>query len=232
MVRLDVVVGVDAPHLVRPADEVDAELRQDVGRVVQRLGEVLDAAPHEHPEGTRVGLPRAPHDPLGPFGRASDPAAGGHVDRPLLRHAAQCIGGRVARGVRLQRRVVLGVAVDDLEDVLAAARSPGRRDEALHVEHVGVEEEVHHRLDVVGVGASDVRRHDDSGPRIGRWPLVPLRPRHGRRRQRADRPGNCGRGHGSMAPPACPHRRPPSGAGTHGRRAGVARRRAASRGTR
>ena len=72
---LDVVVGVDAPHLVRPADEVDAELRQDVGRVVQRLGEVVDSAPDEHPQRARIVAPRGADDPVRSFRRASNAGA-------------------------------------------------------------------------------------------------------------------------------------------------------------
>ena len=60
----------------------------------------------------------------------------------------------------LQLRVVRRVAIDHLEDVLAAAGAVRRRDQPLDVEHVGIEEEVHHRLEVVGIGAADVGRDD------------------------------------------------------------------------
>ena len=96
VVLLDVVVGVDAPHLVRPADEVDAELRQDVGRIVQRLGEVVDAAPDEHIERPRIVAPRAPDDPVGAFRRCPEPRPARTLERALLRDRPQ----RVGRGYR------------------------------------------------------------------------------------------------------------------------------------
>ena len=103
---LDVVVGVDAPHLVRPADEVDAELRQDVGRVVQRLGEIVDAAPDEHLERARIGAPRALTIQSEPSVGRPNAGGPGAIERALLGDAAQRIGRRVVRGVGLQVGVV------------------------------------------------------------------------------------------------------------------------------
>ena len=92
MMLLDVVVGVDAPHLVRPADEVDAELRQDVGRVVQRLREIVDAAPHQDVERPRVGAPRALDDP------ARIPPSHARTRRPALSIAPCFVIARSASG--------------------------------------------------------------------------------------------------------------------------------------
>ena len=64
--------------------------------------------------------------------------------------------------MRLQVGKIGRIPIDDLEDVLPAPGTEGRRYEALHVEHVGVEEEVHHRLQVVRVRAADVRRDEDA----------------------------------------------------------------------
>jgi hypothetical protein len=41
-----------------------------------------------------------------------------------------------------------------------------RRNQTFDVEHVGVHEEVHHRLEIVGIGATDVGRDDYS------WALI------------------------------------------------------------
>ena len=58
MVRGDVLVGVRAPLLVGAADEVDAQPGQDVRRIVQRLRQILEAAPDQHVERSRIGGPR------------------------------------------------------------------------------------------------------------------------------------------------------------------------------
>ena len=171
---LDGCERVDAPHLVRAADEIHAQLRQDVGSIVQRLRQVVDTAPHEHPQRPRIDPPRAAHDPVRAFGRASRAGRTG-FDCTLFADSPQGVGRRIAGGIRLQVREVRGVAIDDLQEMLLAAGPVRRRDQPLDVEHVGVDEEVHHRLEIVGIGAADVRRNEDPRPRIRR-----LLPRRGR----------------------------------------------------
>ena len=60
-----------------------------------------------------------------------------------------------------QRRPILGVGVEGLVDVLHTTAARRRRDEPLDLEHIGVMQEMHHRLKVVGIGAADVGRDDD-----------------------------------------------------------------------
>ena len=120
MVTLDVIVSVDAPHFVGSADKIYAELRPDVRRVVQRLREILDAAPHEHMERSRIGAPRTAHDPVGAFRRHADPGRPGTVERALFRHRAQRLGRGVADRVGLQVGIVALIVGDDLKDVLLA----------------------------------------------------------------------------------------------------------------
>ena len=162
MVRDDVLVGVGAPLLVGAADEVDAQLRQDVGRVVQRLRQVLEPAPDQHVERPRIGGPRALDDPARSLGRLAHARVGRDVDLALLRDRAQRVRRRIAIRVAAQVRIVALVAVDHLEDVALAPRPVRRRHQAFEVEHVGVEQQVDHRLLVVGIGAADVGRDEDA----------------------------------------------------------------------
>ena len=88
MVLLDVVVGIHAPLLVRTADEIDPQLRQNVRRVVQRLRQVLDAAPDQNMQWPRIVAPRALDDPFGAFGRLADTGLTRRVERTLLADGA------------------------------------------------------------------------------------------------------------------------------------------------
>ena len=187
MVRFEVVVRVDTPHLVGAADEVDAQFRLDVRRVVRRLREVVDATPHQHPERARVVAARALHDPVGALGLLANPDSRTSLDRALLGEPTQGLGLRVSIGVSLQVRVIHSIPIDDLEDVLTPAWSVRRRDDPLDVEHIGIQQEVHHRLEIVRIGAADVGRHEDTRAflmvhRLASVPLTqPSRRDHGRR---------------------------------------------------
>ena len=92
----DVVVGIDAPHLVRTADEVDAQLGQDVRRIVQRLRQVVDAAPHQDIQRSRILGAGALDDPLGAFGWRTH-AAGRRRNRALSRDCPQDRGAGTGR---------------------------------------------------------------------------------------------------------------------------------------
>ena len=139
------------------------------------------------------------HSGRGSFRRAlrtihSDPSVGradaGRRRRsiaPCFVIAAQRVRRRVAVRVGLQVRVVRGVAVDHLEDVLAPAGAVGRRDQPLDVEHVGVEQEVHHRLEVVGIGAADVGGDDDARPPVVARLLLRASRQAGERQQEQQR---------------------------------------------
>ena len=65
MVLLDVVVSIHAPLLVRTADPINSQLRQNLRHVVQRLSKILDATPNQHMKWPRLVSPRALDDPLG-----------------------------------------------------------------------------------------------------------------------------------------------------------------------
>ncbi len=122
MVGGDVLVGVRAPLLVRAADEVDAQLGQDVRRVVQRLRQILEAAPDQQVERPRIGGPGALDDPARALGRLPHAGVGRHLGLALLGDRPQRIGRRIAIRVPAQVRVVARVLVDHLEDVVLAAR--------------------------------------------------------------------------------------------------------------
>ena len=158
MVLLDVVVGVHAPLLVRAADEIDAQLWQNVRRIVQRLGEVFNAAPDEDVQRARVVATRTLDDPLRAFGGFPEAGCAQRVERALLADGAQRVGGRVFVGIGLQLRIVALIAVNDRENVRLAARAERRGNQSLDVEHVGIEEQVDHGLKIVGVRAADVGR--------------------------------------------------------------------------
>src|SRR5215471_5091775 len=64
MMFLDVVVGIHAPHLVRSADEIDAELRKDCGRVMQCLRQIIDAAPYQEAKWPPIIATRYTHNPI------------------------------------------------------------------------------------------------------------------------------------------------------------------------
>ena len=203
-----VVVGVDAPHLVRPADEVDAELRQDVGGVVQRLGEVLDAPPDQDVQRPRVVASGAPDDPVRALRRLADARGPRPVDGPLPGDRPQGVGPGVSGGMRHQVGVVALVGVDDPQDVRLPPRAEGRGDEPLDVEDVRVEEQVHHRLEVVRVGPADVGGDEDAGPIAGRRAALGGDPVGTEDEQGPDRDGPSGRSHGGI-----PLRRAMSGPG-------------------
>jgi hypothetical protein len=95
MVGRDVLIGVDAPLLVRPADEVDAELRQDVGRIVQRLGEIVDPAPHQDPQRPPIVTPGASDDPVGPFRRCPESLITRAPEGTLFRNGPQRVWSRI-----------------------------------------------------------------------------------------------------------------------------------------
>ncbi len=184
----DVLVGGEAPLLVGSRDEVDPQPGRDLWVVVKGLSEVVDRPPDEDPQRARVVPAGAAHDPVGPLGRPAHAPAERGIEGSLLGHLPQRVGGGVAVRVGREPRVVRGVMVEDLEDVLLAAGPPGRGDEALDVEHVGVEEEVRQGLEVVGIGAADVRRDDDPGPLTGEGPSRGCRlrgPRHERQDEQA-----------------------------------------------
>jgi hypothetical protein len=126
MVIDEVLIGVGAPFLVRAADPVDPQHRPDVGRVVEGLREILEAAPDEHVERACVGPPGGPDDRVGARRRSRHALVRRRVDRPLEGQAAQGVRTRIPARVRLERRVVGGIAIDHLQDVLAPPRPEGR----------------------------------------------------------------------------------------------------------
>ena len=77
---------------------------------------------------------------------------------------AQIVRMRISVRVRFEGRIIGRVPVNDLEDVFATARAVWRRDEPFDVEPVRVHQEVDHRLEVVGVGATDIGGDDDARP--------------------------------------------------------------------
>lgn len=197
MALLDVVPGGEAPLLVGARNGVDAELGRDRRVVVQGLGQIVDRPPDEHPEGTRIVALRAADDPVGPLRGSTDAATQRRIESPLLGHAPQVVGGRVPVRMRLEARIVGRVQVDHPEDVLAPAGSPRGGHQALDVEHVGVEQQVHQGLEIVGVGAADVRGDEHARPLAGE------RPAHGRRgrrrhQQEEGRNGEEEKGHGRL----------------------------------
>jgi hypothetical protein len=139
---------------------VDPQLRQDVRRVVQRLRQILEPAPHQQVERPWIGRPRPIDDPARAFGRLPHAGVGRHFGLALLGDRPQRVGRRIAIRVPAQVRVVARVLVDHLEDVVLPPRPVRRRDQALQVEDVGVEQQVRHRLLIVGIGPADVRRHE------------------------------------------------------------------------
>ena len=160
--RRDIVVGVHAPFQVRSADEINAQLGQDVGRVVERLSEILDAAPHKHVKRSGVIPAGALDDPLRALGRATHAGVRGHLGLALLGDCAQRVGRRIAVRIRSQVGIIALVAVDDREDVLLAALAEGRGDHAFEVKAVRINQEVDHRLEVVEVGPADVGGDNDT----------------------------------------------------------------------
>ena len=63
----------------------------------------------------------------------------------------------------LQPRVVLLVGVDDFQEMGRAALAGRRGDQALDVQHVGIQEQMNGRLEIVGIGAADVAGDDHPG---------------------------------------------------------------------
>jgi hypothetical protein len=153
--------------LFRATDEVDAELRQDVGRIVQRLRQVVDAAPDEHPERARIVPARALDDPPGTFRGLADAGRAGRFDRALFGDPAQRVGLGVTTRVTRQVPVIGRVPIDHVERVLAPPRPVRRRDDAFDVEGIGIQQEVDHGLVVVRVGPADVRGDEDARPLAG-----------------------------------------------------------------
>ena len=92
MILLDVVVGIHAPLLVRTADEIDPQFRQNIRRVVQRLREVLNTAPDQNMKWPRIVSPRAFDDPFGALGRLADTGASGVSSAPCLQMARNASG--------------------------------------------------------------------------------------------------------------------------------------------
>ena len=164
MVLLDVIVSLDTPHLVRPADEVDAELRQDVRGVVEGLREVLDPAPDQDVQRPWIVTMGAPDDPVRTLRRCSDARRDRTVDGTLPGDRPQGVGARISGGMCYQMGVVLLVRVEDPQHVGDPSRPIGRRDEPLNVQDVRTEEQMHHRLKVVWVGPSDIGGDEDAEP--------------------------------------------------------------------
>ena len=101
-------------------------------------------------------------DPARPLGRLAHAGVRRHFDLALLRDRAERRRRRIAIRVTAQVRVVPLVTVDHLEDVAGAPRPVRRRDQAFQVEHVGVEQQVDHRLLIVGIRSADVGRDQDA----------------------------------------------------------------------
>jgi hypothetical protein len=126
MLLLDVVVGIHTPHLVRPADEINSQPGQNVRRIVQRLREVLDAAPHEHMQRTRVIAPGAADDPLGTLRRRAEAGSARTFQSALLRDRPQRIRSGILAGMGFEIRVVAFVGSNDFQNVFLASRTVGR----------------------------------------------------------------------------------------------------------
>src|SRR5690606_31811071 len=154
------MIRIDTPLLVGSADEVDPQPGQDIGRVVERLREVLDAAPDQNVQWAWIVAAGTLHDPLGPIGGLAHARVSRYRDRPLTGDVAQSIGGWIAGRMASQRRVVLPVEIDDVEDVLDAAVPVRGGDEALQIETVRADQQMHHRLKVIRVGTADIGGDD------------------------------------------------------------------------
>jgi hypothetical protein len=60
----DVLIGVGRPLLVRAADVIDPQLRQNIRRVVQRLRKIFHATPDEHMQRPGIVAAGAFDDPF------------------------------------------------------------------------------------------------------------------------------------------------------------------------
>lgn len=86
----------------------------------------------------------------------------------MLGECAQTLGLRIAAGVGLQIFVVAPIAVDNLENLLFATLAGGRRKQAFYVEDIGVQEQMHHRLKIVGIHAADIGRDEGAVAMAGK----------------------------------------------------------------
>ena len=159
---LQVVVGVGRPFFVGATDHVHAQLALDGRIVVQRLRQVLEAAPQQHPQRTRIVAARVLDDPLRSFGGLAPALRAGQVRAALLCDGTQAVRRGIAVGPGAQVGIVFFVDGDDVEQVAlaVAALAPRRGDQAFEVDHVAVEQQVHQRLEVVEIGAADVGGDD------------------------------------------------------------------------
>ena len=55
------------------------------------------------------------------------------------------------------------ILVDHLQNVLSTPRTIGRGNQPFDIEHVGVHQEVHHRLKVILIRSTDVAGDENSG---------------------------------------------------------------------
>jgi hypothetical protein len=62
----------------------------------------------------------------------------------------------------MQVGIILGIAINDLQYVFLSAGTEGGCNETLDVEAIRVYEEVHHGLEIVGIGSSDVCGYNDA----------------------------------------------------------------------
>lgn len=162
MMHGEVMVGVRAPLLVRSANVVDPQLGQDVGGIVQCLRQVLDAAPDQDVQRTGIVAPGAADDPRRALGRLAEAGVGRRRGFTLRGDGPQGIGIRVMVRPSAQVGIVVLVACDHLKEMFPASRAAaGRRDQSLEVEHVGIEQHMDHRLEVIEIGAADVGGDDD-----------------------------------------------------------------------
>ena len=164
----DVLIRIRTPLFVRPADEIDAQFRQDVRSVMQRLREILDAAPNEKMQRSRIIPPGTGDNPLRSLGGFAKPGVGSTFCLALPGDGPQVVGRRVSIGMRPELREVALIEIDHLQDVLLAAGSEWRRHETLDIEHIGIEEQVDHRLEIIGIRAANVAGNDDPVPQR-RW---------------------------------------------------------------
>jgi hypothetical protein len=98
-------------------------------------------------------------NPIRSFRRAADGRCA-RVDRALPGDATQILRRGVLFRIGLQIRIIGRIFLDHLPNVLRPSRTIWRGNQAFDVEPVGVQKEVHHRLEIVGIGSSDVGGDD------------------------------------------------------------------------